>query len=151
MRKRPAAQPTVFDGADTSRARTIIEAATGGPEACLGAAEGYALLECYGIPVADYGVAGGVDEGLELGVRHLVDLDEEGRDEDAGGGRPLLRVLGAPAHDEAAAGDINEAPKLGFLQSTGALRSLTGVGIKPSSCRAQYDERGGDASANESL
>ena len=77
--KRPVTPPVSFSDADSSRARSIIETARQAARSSLNADEGFSLLACYGIPVAQYGSAGDVDECLaaaeEIGYPLVLKVD----------------------------------------------------------------------------
>jgi len=79
--KRPAESPVSFSDADTSRARSIIEAALAAEKASLSASQGYELLSCYGIGYAPCVSAGGVEECLaaadEIGFPAVLKVDAE--------------------------------------------------------------------------
>ncbi len=87
--KRPIESPVSFPDVDVARARSIIQAAitrrdssNNGGQELLTADEGYALLGCYGIPVAGYRLAGNVEECLtaadEIGYPVALKVDAVG-------------------------------------------------------------------------
>jgi acetyltransferase len=79
--KRPIERPVRFADVDALRARSLIEAAGQAGRASLSAEEGYDLLTCYGIPIAQYGVAANVVECVasaeEIGYPVVLKVDAE--------------------------------------------------------------------------
>ncbi len=81
LRRRPDDQPVVFSDVDGGKAQSIIHVAVEAGRTTLGAEEGYALLACYGIPVAAYRSATGADECVaaadEIGYPVVLKVDAE--------------------------------------------------------------------------
>jgi acyl-CoA synthetase (NDP forming) len=93
--KRPVEDAVSFPNVDTSRARSILEAAVArrdshdshccekgfSQQRCLSADQGFELLTCYGIPVARYQPAGTVEQCLaaaeEIGYPVVLKVDAE--------------------------------------------------------------------------
>ncbi len=91
LRKRPVEKPASFANADVARARSILEQAgavgseradADAPARCLSAEDGYALLSCYGIPVAPCELArtveGCVAAAERIGFPVVLKVEAEG-------------------------------------------------------------------------
>ncbi len=81
LQNRPAETPVSFPGVNAARAQSILAAARRSGRTCLSAAEGYELLNCYGIPVARYhsaaDVAGCLAAADEIGYPVVLKVDAE--------------------------------------------------------------------------
>jgi len=79
--KRPSERPASFSDVDASRARLIVATARRAGKACLAADEGFELLTCYGIPVAQYKSANDAEECVaaadEIGYPVVLKVDAE--------------------------------------------------------------------------
>ena len=81
LQNRPAETPVSFPGVNAARAQSILAAARLSGQTCLSAADGYELLNCYGIPVARYhsaaDVAGCLAAADEIGYPVVLKVDAE--------------------------------------------------------------------------
>jgi acyl-CoA synthetase (NDP forming) len=81
LQNRPAETPVSFPEVNAARAQSILAAARRSGRTCLAAAEGYELLNCYGIPVARYhsaaDVAGCLAAADEIGYPVVLKVDAE--------------------------------------------------------------------------
>ena len=102
---------------------------------------------CLGIEPAlgQRDVAGGIDELLELRVRHLVAVDPEAVDAD-GMDEALLGLMALGAHLERAAGDERHAGGLAFL---GGETGVCGAASDLGRCRGRLFDAGGEGADHD--
>ncbi len=79
--RRPVEDPSLETNAKTQRATDIVQSARRQGKACLSAADGYELLDCYKIPIAEYRCTTTVDECIsaadEIGYPVVLKVDAE--------------------------------------------------------------------------
>jgi acyl-CoA synthetase (NDP forming) len=104
--QRPIEKPTTLSGVKTDRAGAIVAAARRAGRGLLSAADGFALLSCYGIPVALFRSAANVEQCLaaadELGYPVVLKVDAEAVVHKTDQGGVVLNIASSGALRDAA-------------------------------------------------
>ncbi len=122
IRRRPRGQAERFADVDAGRAKGILDAAGAAGRSVLSAQEVYALLACYGIPVAPWGVVATAAEAVasadRLGYPVVVKVDCEAIDHKSDQGGVAINLQDADAVRAAVSGmqaRLAHFGRLGFL------------------------------------
>lgn len=101
IKQRPSGPAELFADVDAGRARGIVDAARGVGRGILSAQEVYGIFECYGIPVAPWGVVDTATEAVavagKLGYPVVVKVDCEAIDHKSDMGGVVINLKDADA------------------------------------------------------